>query len=149
MKPDTFDSITIHTVTVKTQNNYHNHLNPHLPPPFFPYCPLNFWPSTSSPYTFIFSLILSISSFRQTKRNVKSGEIFGIKKNEISLLLNFCKCLIYPSFHLFLSSCSNSPQSINSIYIYTYIHWGVAEVTTPFSRLLHFIFNTYLIMLSV
>ena len=39
------------------------------------------------------------------KKNVSSVEILWIKMNKISQLLNFCKCWIYQSFHLFLSSC--------------------------------------------
>ena len=38
MKPDTFDSIMFHhrhRITVKTNNPYHYHLNPHLPPSLF------------------------------------------------------------------------------------------------------------------
>ena len=52
MKPDTFDSITIHTV--KTKTPYHHHLNPHLPPsPFSPFLSI-FRPFPFIFYTFFF-----------------------------------------------------------------------------------------------
>ena len=98
------------------------------------YLSLIFWPSvlllyiySPPPFNYLF---YHLRKCRKTKKKMSILRKFLDEKNEIWLLLNFCKCLIDPSFHLFLSSCQihhnlsfqhTHTHTHTHIYIYIYI----------------------------
>ena len=111
------------SVTVKTIIPYYHHLNPHLPPSLFSSdLLLVFWLPPSLFYNFIFSTILSVSSFakmHKNSKNVLSQEILWINITT-KLFENVWFFHLFPYFHHLVRFTTNYHFTIY-IYIYIYI----------------------------
>ena len=111
------------TVTVKTNNSYYHHLNPHLPPSLFLLliCLFSLDPLLLL-YTFISCHFIYFLNYLNVE-NLKKCFVWRNSwiKNEI-LLLNPLKVFDLFTIPQIFISLSDSPQSTISLYIYIYIY---------------------------